>query len=274
MSNLLSRQKSIKKLKSDCEITIRYPIAEWGESEMGIGVHRDDGNILSKGAGRSHIEICGFNREEAHGRNKDKSRLGGIPIVWDIGASLRGSTSSYGGEIQSAFRGFDTARFVKSTLSGLICGNENVAIETRMRNGKPIVVEHLRSINPITKERRQNGSRESNIEKLEANPWLALSHIEGPLNIPDEMPKSATQTKLILQIFRNISQTVSDELEDEIRKTYPAGMQYLAFPGTEEGRRDSGAIMRRRAVLDSWEMVKRLCLLLIKNCIIEDQNAK
>ena len=64
-------------------------------------------------------------------------------------------------------------------------GNGNIDIETRFRNGNSSVVEHVHSINSVTKERRPNGLLESNGGELEANPWLALSHITGPLNIFD-----------------------------------------------------------------------------------------
>ena len=34
--------------------------------------------------------------------------------------------SSYAGEIQAAFHGFDTDRFLKTSIAELVCGNENV----------------------------------------------------------------------------------------------------------------------------------------------------
>ena len=59
--------------------------------------------------------------------NIDKSYMGGIPIDWDSGGSLEVSTSSHSCEIQDAFRGFDTARFLQSMVDGLLFGNGNIA---------------------------------------------------------------------------------------------------------------------------------------------------
>ena len=41
----------------------------------------------------------------------------GISISWPIGGSHTVETSSYAGEIQAAFYGFDTDRFLKSLVS-------------------------------------------------------------------------------------------------------------------------------------------------------------
>ena len=57
---------------------------------------------------------------------------------------LRVETSSYAGEIQAAFRGFDTVLFLRSLLAGLLIGNENVDVWAKVRNDNPIVVEHVR----------------------------------------------------------------------------------------------------------------------------------
>ena len=94
------------------------------------------------------------------------------------------ATSSYAGEIRAAFRGFPTTRFLKSTLSELMFGNGNVGISPRIRNDNSSVVEHVHSINAVTKERRSNAFQGNNRE-LETDPWLALSRIVGPLDIFD-----------------------------------------------------------------------------------------
>ena len=57
--------------------------------------------------------IFGRVRCRINGTNKDQSYLGGVPIEWPIGESLRVSTYSYAGEIQAAFYGFDTSHFLK-----------------------------------------------------------------------------------------------------------------------------------------------------------------
>ena len=91
---------------------------------MPIEVHCDDGDILTKGASKYQIGICGFIPGKANVGSKDKSYLVVIPIDWDSGRALMVETSRYAGEIQAAFRGFDTARFLKSMLSGMLFGNE------------------------------------------------------------------------------------------------------------------------------------------------------
>ena len=95
------------------------------------------------------------------------------------------------------------ARFLKSTRSGRLLGNENEQIDTRIRNDNSSVVEHVHSINADAKDRWLNGFIESNREGPGTNPCLALSHITGPLNISDEMAKTKTRGKLILHIRRN-----------------------------------------------------------------------
>ena len=85
----------------------------------------------------------------------------------------------------------------------------NVDIDTRIRSDNSSVVEHVRSINTVAKERMPNGLLESNRGEMETNPWLVLSHIAGPLNISDEMAKSAIRKKLILSAPRDISQAIS-----------------------------------------------------------------
>ena len=62
-------------------------------------------------------------------------------------------TSSYAWEIRAAFRGFVTARFLKSILSELLFGNGKVEISTRIQSDNSSFVEHAHSINPGTKVR-------------------------------------------------------------------------------------------------------------------------
>ena len=133
-----------------------------------------------------------FPSEKVNIRNKDKTYLVGIPIAWSTGGILTGGwTSSYACEIQAAFRCFGDARFLKISPSELRA-NENVDIETRIRNDNSIVVEHVHSINSVTKERRMRGLVGSNIEELDINQWLALSNIMGGLGISDEMARATT----------------------------------------------------------------------------------
>ena len=96
------------------------------------------------------------------GVNKDKRYPGGAPIARASGKSLAVATSSYAGEIQDVFRGFDTARFLKSTLSALLFGDGNRSIWARMPSDNSSVVGNALSINSATKERMSNGCLESN----------------------------------------------------------------------------------------------------------------
>ena len=57
---------------------------------------------------------------------------------------------------------------------------------------------------------------------------------------------------------------MSEKAQNAIRGTYPADKQYLACPGTKEGRGDLNTFARRRAEVDSWIMEKRRALLSIK----------
>ena len=114
------------------------------------------------------------------------------------------ATSSYAGGIRDVLHGVDTARSLKSMSSGLLFGNANVEIATRIRNDNPSVVEHVHSITPAAKERRSNCFLESNREEMGPNPRLAVSHITAHLKVSGEMAKTTTRTKLILLLSRNI----------------------------------------------------------------------
>ena len=59
--------------------------------------------------------------------------------------------------MHGAFRGFDAARFLKSSLSELLPANENIDIAARIRNDNSSFVEHVRPIRSVTKERRLDG---------------------------------------------------------------------------------------------------------------------
>ena len=117
------------RLKPDGEITIGFHIAVWAEIGMANEVHCDDGDILSKGAGKSQIVISGFTREETNGGTKGKSYIRGIRIAWYSAGSLTVETSTYEGEIQAASRGFDSSRFLKSMSDELLFGNGNYMLK-------------------------------------------------------------------------------------------------------------------------------------------------
>ena len=56
-----------------------------------------------------------------------------------------------------------------------------------IRNDNSIVLEHVHSINSVTKGRILSGPIHSNREELGNSHWLAFSHIGGSLNTPDEL---------------------------------------------------------------------------------------
>ena len=101
-----------------------------------------------------------FLRENARERNKDKTSPVGTPIAWRSGDILRVSKSIYEGEIQDAFPGFDTARFLKRSPSGLLFRNGNVDIATGIRYDNSIVVGNVRAITSVTKGRWVKGPPE------------------------------------------------------------------------------------------------------------------
>ena len=55
-------------------------------------------------------------------------------MSWVSNKSPRVPTSSYAGEIQAVFYGFDMARMLKGLLAELLIGNIGVEIPTYVRN--------------------------------------------------------------------------------------------------------------------------------------------
>ena len=102
-----------------------------------------------------------------------------------------------------------------------------------------------------------NGLLGSNKEASYTNPRLALSRIMGGLRISDETAATTTHRKLIPLSARNIPQTASAMNKNAIRKTYPSKKQYLASPGTKEGRMYFGhiraAATRRGQLWNNWK---------------------
>ena len=72
--------------------------------------------------------------------------------------------------MHSALRGFDTSRFLESMSASLMFGNGNVEIDTGIRSDNAVVVDHVRPINSVTKERRSNVFLESNREEPGGGP--------------------------------------------------------------------------------------------------------
>ena len=84
-----------------------------GASEIAIEVHYGAGDILTKRGVEAQIGISGCLIERDKRRNKNKNRLGGIPIEWSSAESPMVETSIFAVWIQDLLRGFGTARFLK-----------------------------------------------------------------------------------------------------------------------------------------------------------------
>ena len=66
--------------------------------------------------------------------------------------SPRVATSSFAGEIQAAFYGFDMARMLKCLMADLLIGNIGVRIPTFARNNNSTVLYQAGSVNTVTNE--------------------------------------------------------------------------------------------------------------------------
>ena len=138
-----------------------------GENGISIEVHCDAGEIMPKMGIKAQIGISGaFRRKVINGEDKDMTYVECVPISRPIGDSHTAATSGYAGEIQALPHGFDTALFLKSVSSGFILGNENVDIQTGVRNDSSSFVEHAHAIAPSTSGRRLNIPPDSNREEL------------------------------------------------------------------------------------------------------------
>ena len=101
--------------------------------------HCDAGDILTTGVGKAEIGSRGFLGGKINECNKDKACVGGIPIGWYIKKSLPVATSFYAGVIRDAFRVYDKARFLKSSLAELLVGGENLAVRREYETIIPLL---------------------------------------------------------------------------------------------------------------------------------------
>ena len=139
--------------------------------------------------------------------------------------------------------------FPEKYVREVLLGRGNIEIETGIRADNSSVVAH--PINSVTKERRSRGLIGRNSEELKMNPRLSLPHIMGPLNMPNEIAKTTTREKLISLLARDIPKSISGQDKNALRDTHPSGQQYLAFRGTNAGRRYFDAFARRISVVGS-----------------------
>ena len=139
-------------MKGEGGYQIRFPSIDWDGGDLEIEAHCDDGQILTKTGSRAQIGICGFIRAKITEQNKNQQFHKGIAISWSSSKSPRVATSSYAGEIQALFYGFDTARFLKEMLAELLFGNVGCSINTYVRNDNSDAVYHMDSMNTVTNE--------------------------------------------------------------------------------------------------------------------------
>ena len=88
------------------------------------------------------------------------------------------------------------------------------------------------------------------------------------------MAKSMAHAQLVLLIQRKIPQKMIEKAKDEIRETYTSRKQCLDFPETKKGRKGPDTFARRMGGVCSWQVGKRIPLLLIQTFIRKGQNRK
>ena len=71
-------------------------------------------------------------------------------VSWVSDKSPRVATSSFPGEIQAVFYGFDMARMLKGLMAELLFGNIGVGIPTLAINDNSTVVYQVGSVNKVT----------------------------------------------------------------------------------------------------------------------------
>ena len=191
-----------------------------------------------------------FPKRRINNGNKDEAYLGWIPISRSIGRSPMVETSSYPGEIHSAFRGFDTARFLKKSSSGVFFRNAGVGVETSGRVDSSRVVEKVHAINSVSHGRSLLSFLESNREEINLDRRLTFSRIPGAISTADELQISTSQFKLITLHTMNISRSISGGTKDVLATFYPADKQYLpppsCYPGESKGAERIHAAERGR----------------------------
>ena len=106
--------------------------------------------------------------------NKNEEFQQWVAASWVSNKSPRVPTSSFAGEIQAAFYGFDMARMLKCIMAELLLGNIGARIPTFARRDNSTVVYQADSVNTVANGKRLNNFSESNREELEKNNWLVI----------------------------------------------------------------------------------------------------
>ena len=96
-----------------------------------------------------------------YGADKNEEFQHRIAISWVSNKSHRVATSSFDGEIQEVFYGFDIARMLKDLLAELLFGNMGSGTPTYVRNDNSTVAYQADSANTVTNEKRINNFSES-----------------------------------------------------------------------------------------------------------------
>ena len=121
-----------------------------GEKETAIEIHCDAGKILDKAGSRAQIGVCGFLRRRITEHTKNAEYQQGVDVPWVSSKSPRVSTSSFAGEIQALFYGFDMERMLEGLLEELMFWNVGVEIPTYVRSDNSDAVYRADSVNTVT----------------------------------------------------------------------------------------------------------------------------
>ena len=106
---------------------------------------------LKQGAGPKSESVVFFS-ETDYREIKNGEFQQWVSVSWVSGESPRVATSSFAGEIQAVFYGFDMARTLKGLMAELIFGNIGVRIPTFARNDNSAVLYQVDSVNTVTNE--------------------------------------------------------------------------------------------------------------------------
>ena len=141
----------------------------------------------------------------------------GIAVSRVSNKSPRVATSSFAGEIQAVFYGFDMARMLKGLLAELLFGSVGAEIPTYVRNDNSTAVYQVDSADTVTNAKRLNGFLQINRGGLERNKWLSVGYIPGGLNTSDGITKSMSSANSRRLLNGNSSRIGTEIQEAEIR---------------------------------------------------------
>ena len=179
-------------MKGEGAYGINIPIVDLCGEEIAIGIQCDAGKILTRTGSRAQIGICGFSGKQITEQTKNGEFQQGVTISWVGNTSPRVPTSSFAGEIQAVFYGFDMARMLKGLTAELLFGNLGAEIPTYVGNDNSASVYQVDSVNTVTNKKRLNNFLGGNREELENTERLSIGYIPGGMNTSDGLIKSMT----------------------------------------------------------------------------------